>query len=52
MLDNLETVLLNGKEFCEINNLNLLDLVEVKEITKFEAIYNEIATILRAKSDY
>lgn len=47
-LENLKTALPTEKEFYELINLHLLDLLEMNDITKLDAICNELVTNLRA----
>ncbi|MEK7059906.1 MAG: hypothetical protein AAB971_04080, partial [Patescibacteria group bacterium] len=50
-LENLKTALPTEKEFYELINLHLLDLLEMNDITKLDAICTELVTNLRAGND-
>ena len=50
-LEELKTALPTEKEFYELINLHLLDLLQMNDITKLDAICNELVTNLRAGND-
>ena len=50
-LDNLKTALPTEKEFYELINLHLLDLLQTEDITILDALCNELVTNLRAGND-
>jgi DNA invertase Pin-like site-specific DNA recombinase len=50
-LEELKTALPTEKEFYELINLHLLDLLQVNDITILDAICNELVTNLRAGND-
>jgi DNA invertase Pin-like site-specific DNA recombinase len=50
-LEELKTALPTEQEFYELIKLHLLDLLELNDITKLDAICNELVTNLRAAND-
>ena len=50
-LEKLKTALPTEKEFYELINIHLLDLLEMSDITKLDAICKELVLNLRAGND-